>query len=166
MCFHFQMFYHFQNVLSFLECVFIFKMCFYSWNVISCSKCVQKEHNFLQHYFFLEKQKKIHFSLYLSFHSNINDVIIHSKSEKHLPFYGPSNLIFFTYLYINLHCNKKYYTYHIKNNKERSVPKLTYQYILCAQRIGCHYMPVNLVAPAYVHASMSTKYLHLHGISK
>ena len=30
---------------------------------------------------------------------------------------------------------------------------------ICAKRIGCHYMPVNLVAPAYTHASMSTKYL-------
>ena len=35
----FVQFEQFRNMLSFLECSFIFKMCFYSQNVLSFSKC-------------------------------------------------------------------------------------------------------------------------------
>ena len=122
MCFHFQnvlpflrcafifkMCFDSKNVLSFSECAFIFKMHFHFWNLLSFSKSALNEHNLLIIIFskMQPSPSQFDFNFYLSFHSNINDVIIllnTQKTAKHF-FTIPSHFITQSLLI----CKKKKY---------------------------------------------------------
>ena len=60
-CFHIKMCFHFQNVLPFSECAFIFEMYFHFRDMLSFLKCVLNEHNIT--FFFKNKTSPLPISL-------------------------------------------------------------------------------------------------------